>query len=127
MIEYRKARAKGPGAWIVRTVNQARDACLDYRARAHRAWFDGDVHDGVHKPVVTKHLRRRAQGYDFGVRGWVTIRYRAVARARDDAAIVDYDGTDGNFALRGRFACFAKGGLHEFLVTMQLFRHGPGE
>src|SRR5215469_6994615 len=107
-----KASAYRPALWIIRAVNQPRNARLNHCARAHTARLNGYVERRLRKPVVAKNPGGFAQNNDFGVRCWVAIPDGAVPRARDDFAFVDQHSSDRHFAGSSRSARLVEGVLH---------------
>jgi hypothetical protein len=108
-----KAGSDRAALWVVDTVDKSRDAGLDNCSGAHGAGLDGDVQRGVNEAIVAKQVRGFAKNDHFCMGRWVAIANRAVAGAGEDLAIVDEDGTNGNFAGGRCGAGFGKRFLHE--------------
>src|SRR5712691_11062814 len=103
MIETRvreefEAGADRAALGVVSAVDQARDASLDYGAGAHAAGLDGDVESGVSKAVVAEKTGGPAKDDDFRVGGGVVVADCTVVRTRENLAVVDEHGPDGDFA-----------------------------
>ncbi len=89
MIEDGEAGADGATFCIVRTVNEPRDARLNYGAAAHGAGLDGDVERRAGQAVISESSCGFAESDDFGVRGRVAIGDSTIAGASDDAVVED--------------------------------------
>lgn len=108
-----EAGADSAGFGIVCAVDEAGDARLNHGTGAHGAGLDGDVEVGAEEAVSSDRVCGFAEHDNFGVRGGVAIRDRAVAGARDDSSKGDDDGADGDFAGEGGLAGLVEGGAHE--------------
>src|ERR1700674_4234259 len=107
MVEARmgegfEAGADAAALGIVGAVDEAGSASLDQRAGAHGAGLDGYVQSGTSEAVVAKEACGFAKDDDFGMGGGVIVADGAIAGAREDFAVVDKHGADGDFAGCGR-------------------------
>lgn len=118
MIEARVGKDFEAGAdraalGIVGAIDEARDAGLDDGAGAHAARFDGDVERGIGEAIIAEQARSFAEDDDFGVGSGVIITDSAIAGAREDFAVVDNRGANGNLACGSRGQGFSERFLHE--------------
>ncbi len=79
--------------WIARAEDDASDARMADRARAHGAGFQRDEQRQAVEAIVADRRRRRPQRQDLGVRGRIMPRNRGIARARHDPSggRIDHD------------------------------------
>lgn len=100
MIEHMQDRTGCPGFWIACGVDQAVQAGMNHCAGAHGAGLKRDVELAVSQAIIAERLCRGAQGDDLGMSGWVEIAQDSVLSARDDFAVVNDYGSDGDFPFR---------------------------
>ena len=93
-----EASAYRPALWVIRAVDQPRNARLNHCARAHTARLNGYIESRLCKPVIAENPCGFAQNNDFGVRRRVAIPDGAVPRARDDSAFVHQHRSDRHFS-----------------------------
>ena len=77
--------------------DDAVDADMGERARAHGARFLGDVEGGAVEPPRFQQRLRLRDGEHFGMGGGVLARLDLVAALGQDRAIADEDRADGDF------------------------------
>jgi hypothetical protein len=73
---------------------------MNQRTGTHGARLNCSKEVAIDEAVITEVLRRFAQGYDFGVSGWVVVGEIAVIAAANDAALEDNYGAYRDFAGR---------------------------
>ena len=115
-FEEAGAVVDGPALGVARRPHHAGHPGVRYRARAHRAGFQGREEVGADEPVVADSPRGRAERDDFGVGGGVGVAQGAVAAFADDFAVEDDHGTDGDFACGGGGAGEFEGAPHVGVV-----------
>jgi len=69
---------------IVSTEHQSANPRLNQCADTHRARFQCHVKRRVYQSVIARSVTRRPQRDNFGMRGWIVIRYRSIAAASND-------------------------------------------
>ena len=79
-VDHRAGRAR---LRVARAVDDALDARVQQRHRAHRARLERHVHLALGQAVVAEQLGGVAQGDDLGVRGRVVVGDRPVVAGRD--------------------------------------------
>ena len=89
-------------------------------ARAHGAGLFGDVEVAVRKAPVLDGGFCLGDGEHFSVGGGVLELLDLVVGARDDAALADQDGTDGDFVLGAGTVGEAQGFAHEIFVALEI-------
>ena len=113
--------AGGSATFVFATKNQAPDAHMDERARAHRAGLLGDVQVAIAQaPVAHGRLRLRDRQH-LGVRGGVLQQLDLIMRARDDSSFTHHHRTDRHFLGLERFFCLAQRFAHK--ENIQVFDH----
>jgi len=112
-----EAGAEGAPFWIVGSVDESGDACLDDCAGAHCAWLERYIKNCFREAIIRKLLCGFAKHDNFGVRGGVAVANGAVAAAGENLIPMDEHGADGDFAGLGGGAGFFQRDLHEFLIT----------
>src|SRR5207245_10315244 len=113
-----EASAYRPALWVIRAVDQPRNARLNHCARAHTARLNGYIESRLCKPVIAENPCGFAQNNDFGVRRRVAIPDGAVPRARDDSAFVHQHRSDRHFSGVSRSAGLVEGLLHVGIVSL---------
>lgn len=115
--EYFEAGAKGAAFWVIRSIDDAWDACLNDSAGAHGARLEGDVQSSVGEAVVAQKVRGFANHDNLGVRGGIVIADGAIAGTRNYIVFVNKDSANGDFTgIRGSL-CFAECELHEMQIV----------
>ena len=102
MVEDPEAGTDGAPLGIVAPVHHAKNPGLNDCACAHGARLDGDVQSSSQDAVISDGLGGSAERQNFGVRGWVAERNRAIARAGQDAFSKRNNRAYRHFALFGR-------------------------
>lgn len=109
--------ARRSGSRIGRRKNQAPDARVDHRARAHRAGLQRDVQGRIEQAVAAQRVRARPQRNHLSMRGGIALADRTIPALGNDRPGMDQDGTDrhftGGFRLAGQF----QGTAHEHDVV----------
>ena len=96
-------RSGSPGFRIHCADDEVLDTSEDNRSRAHRARFEGDGERAAAQVPAASNTGRFPQSEDFGVRGWVFVRFPTVAGARNEPSLFVVHGcADGNVAARRR-------------------------
>ena len=109
--------------WVVGAINQAADARMHDRSRAHRARLNCNKQVAGGKPMVTQGDSGLAQSDNFGVCGGIFIEDVAIPSPAYDAAIMNYHRSDRHFACFQRALSGAQGLLHpEFVVGSPVVR-----
>ena len=126
MVEARirkklKACAYCPALWVIRAINEARNACLYHRTRAHAAGLNGNVKSSARKPVVAEDACCFAQNDYFRVRGRVAVPHRAVTGPGDYPPVMHQHRANGYFLSSRCGAGLFEGLLHEGNIAI---RHG---
>ena len=83
---------------IVRTIHQAADTGVNQCSRTHHARFNCSKQLAVAQSVIPEVSPSFTQGHDFGVGGGIAVGEVAVPASSDDAATMDDDGPDRDFA-----------------------------
>src|SRR5258707_6122943 len=84
-VEDLHTRANRATLRFVCAINQAGNACLNQRARAHGAWLDRHIDRCADESMIAGLTRGLAQSDDFRMRGRVTIGDGAIARGGENA------------------------------------------
>lgn len=106
------------------TEDDAADPGVDDGTSAHGAWFFGDIEIAVGEAPIAKDALGLSEGEHFGVGGGVFEGFDLIPRAGDDLAVVNDDGTDGDFVLGGGTAGLAEGFTHEVVVAVEVDEGG---
>jgi len=109
-------RVHGAGFGVVRAVNQAPNAGVNQRARAHRARLNCSKQIAVSQAMVADRGTRFAQGNHLGVSGRVGIGDVAIESMANDLAIVNDHCADGDFSGLKRTLRGTQGFLHPEFV-----------
>ena len=87
-----------PSLGIVSTVHQTADTGMNQRSRTHYARFNCSKQLAVAQTMVTDVSSRFAQGHHFGMGGRIIVSQVAVPAAPHNAALTNYNCSDGYFA-----------------------------
>ena len=117
-----EAGADGAAFGVVGAIDQAGNASLNDRAGAHTARLDGHIERCISEAIVAEEAGGFAEDDDFRVGGGVAVANGAVAGAREEFAVMDEHGADGNFAAGGCSAGFGESFLHELEVRFHVWR-----
>lgn len=101
---------------IVGPINQAADAGMNGRPRAHRARLNCNKQIAVAEPVVANVSSRLAQRDDFRMRGGVGFGEVAIPSAPNHASRAHDHRSDGHFACLQCPLCAAEGFFHPKFV-----------
>ena len=115
----------GAGFGLGGAVNQARDACMNQGAEAHRAELDRHLQRRAGQTVITPLFRGGCQRDNFCMRAGILHANRLVVPDADHSTRgVDQDGTDRNFIQRtgnpglvsNQRACFSRRPLRKYIT-----------
>ena len=109
--------AKGAAFWVISSIDDAWDTCLNDSAGAHGAGLKGDVEDSVGEAVVAEKARGFANHDDLGVSGGIIIADGAIAGTRNHIVLMNKDSANGDFTgIRGSLR-FGESELHEIQIV----------
>jgi hypothetical protein len=96
-IHHLQKRMDGSCFWIIGTVDQAADAGMNCRSRAHGTRLNCSKQFARDEAMVSYVSTRFAQGDDFCVGGWIVVREIAVPTPAHYASLVNDNGSNGHF------------------------------
>ncbi len=97
--------ARGAGPRVGGAEHETADACMDHRARAHRAGLERHVKRRVEQAVGPERLSGRAQRDHLGVRAGIVRANRLVPALGDDRPVVHDDGAHRHLPCLLRLPC----------------------
>jgi len=116
VIHHLQGRMDGTCFWVIGSIDQATNAGMYRRTRAHGARFNCSKQLTVDEAMITEVSTGVAEGHDFRVRGGIAVGEVAVPSAPDYDAFTDDDGSYGNFiGFKGALGT-AQGLFHPELV-----------
>jgi hypothetical protein len=86
IVAQLKQRSHRPRLGVSRPIDEAGDARIDQRARAHRTWLKSYHQRAIRKPPIPAGLGRLAQGKNLRMRGRISVNLSAVMPPADDGA-----------------------------------------
>ena len=98
-------RVYGAGFGVVRAVNQAPNAGLQQRSRAHRARLNCSKQFAVSQAMIADRGTSFAQRVDLRVGRRIDVSDVAIKSAANDLAVVNDDRSDWNFSGFQRALC----------------------
>ena len=108
-----------PRLWVGGSENKTLHASEHHRARAHRAWLEGDVESASVQSPVAGPRCGLAQRQDLGVGGWVTQPLTLIAHRGQDLPASSDQGPDRHVAPSEALPRLIQGRCHEFVVGRQ--------
>jgi len=109
-------RQSGPGARVLRTIDESLEAGEQRRPRAHRARFERDVEGCAVKPPGAQDLRGIPEGEHLGVGGGIRAQLSLVSGPADDLSSDHYHRPHGNVVVSRRTARLGERRPHELFV-----------
>jgi len=113
VVEHLQRRAAGACLRVARAEDDAPQARMDDRARAHRAGLNCNIQAAAGKAVVPKLPGGAAQGQDFRMRGRIAQVDRTIVGAGEDASALGDHRAYGSFVLIESSLGLAEGQAHE--------------
>ena len=112
----------GTSLLIIGAVDQAAEAGMNGRSRAHGARLNCSKQFAVAEPVITDVSSRLAQRYDFSVSGGIAVGEVAIPSSSNHAPCANDNRSHRNFTGIERALRAAQGFFHPKLVRGKLVR-----
>lgn len=112
VVQHLHHRVHRTSLSVVRSVDNAAEAGLDDRPRAHDAWLNCNKQLALSQTMVPDGGASLAQGDDLGMCAWIGIGNAAIPAPAHDDPFADNNSADWNFA-----------GFERALSTAERFFH----